>query len=82
MDVNLLDRKFECNSATAAIASTATIASSPASINPDVIAPATMHPIVERAQPATNLTITHKYINSKKADILLIQLSIINGSMV
>ncbi|WP_265024163.1 ankyrin repeat domain-containing protein [Wolbachia endosymbiont (group A) of Epagoge grotiana] len=28
------------------------------------------------------LTITHKYINSKKADILLIQLSIINGSMV
>ncbi len=29
-----------------------------------------------------NLTITHKYINSKKADILLIQLSIINGSMV
>ncbi|MGL9758569.1 MAG: hypothetical protein ACR5LA_07105 [Wolbachia sp.] len=32
MDVNLLDRKFECNSATAAIANTAAIASSPAPI--------------------------------------------------
>lgn len=56
MDVNLLDRKFECNSATAAIANTTAIASSPAPINPDVIAPATMHPIVERAQPATSAT--------------------------
>ncbi|MFP3023869.1 MAG: group II intron reverse transcriptase/maturase [Wolbachia sp.] len=34
------------------------------------------------SSPVLKLTITHKYINSKKADILLIQLSIINGSMV
>ncbi len=56
MDVNLLDRKFEHNSAAAAVANTAATTNSPAPTNPDVIAPATMHPIAKRAELVTSAT--------------------------
>ncbi|WP_410543602.1 hypothetical protein [Wolbachia endosymbiont of Drosophila simulans] len=56
MDVNLLDRIFEQNSAAAAVANTAATTNSPAPTNPDVITPATMHPIAKRAELVTSAT--------------------------
>ncbi|WP_410542204.1 hypothetical protein [Wolbachia endosymbiont of Tetranychus urticae] len=55
MDINLLDRIFEHNSA-AAVANTADTTNSPAPTNPDVIAPATMHPLAKRAELVTSAT--------------------------